>query len=86
MIAVLTFMGGWLVMMNYACIIVWYTQRRHSSTSPLLGGLFLAGAMLLCPLAGVRAFAWLPFVLDTGCLYLLVACVYWFGIKKIHKP
>lgn len=84
--ALLAFMGGWVIVMNYACVVVWLARRKHSSTVPLFGGLFFAGAMLLCPLPGVRTFAWLPLVVDIGCLPLLAQCMYSFGIQRKHKP
>ena len=38
---------------------------------PLVGGISGALAVLLCPLAGTNRWAWLPAVLDVGCLPFL---------------
>ena len=83
-VGLLTLLGGYLVVINYLCLVA-ASQGKHSSMLPLLGGLFLAIALFICPLPHVRQYAWLPFVLDLGCLPLLIECLRFFVIQKGHK-
>jgi len=85
MVGILAVMGGYLTIMNYLCLAAAVFHHKHSSMIPLLGGLFLAIALLACPLHSVQAYVWVPFVIDLGCLALLIDCFRFFIIQKGHK-
>ena len=82
----LAILGVGTIYGNYAIMYAGIKHGKSGSLVALLGAVFLAGAMLLCPVRGVRKFAWVPFVVDVGSLLLLLNCIYFFGIKKGHKP
>ena len=82
---VLALFGGWIIITNYWITISWYRHRRHSSRIPLLGGLCLMAGMLASPLPGVTRYAWVPLVIDLGCLFTLVEFFYavvWLQVFK----
>jgi hypothetical protein len=66
---------GWLVIwMNFRIVYAWLIRREHHSWIPLVGGFFALSGMALCPLARVRAFAWVPLVTDVAyCISMLAA-------------
>ena len=72
----LALLGSWITILNYSAVVSSYRHGRHHSLIPLLGGVGLAAAMLLIPLPRVAKFAWLPLVIDLGCLYALVGLLY----------
>jgi hypothetical protein len=72
LIAVFVSLGAWATIGNYAAIM----QRKGGSLSPLLGGLLLAAAMFLYPAARVRHYAWIPLVLDPGCLVMFACALF----------
>lgn len=72
----LALLGSWITILNYSAVVSSYRHARHHSLIPLLGGVGLAAAMLLIPLPRVAQFAWLPLVIDLGCLYALVGLLY----------
>jgi len=78
-------LGSWIIILNYSMVISWYRHRRHSSRIPLLGGLCLMAGMLASPLPGVTRYAWVPLVIDLGCLFTLVEFCYavlWLQVFK----
>ncbi len=72
----LALLGSWIILLNYWIVISWYFHRRHHSRIPLLGGLCLMAAMLGSPLPGVTRYAWVPLLIDLGCLFTLVDFLY----------
>jgi len=81
----LALLGSWIIILNYWVVISWYLHRRHSSRIPLLGGLCLMAGMLASPLPGVTRYAWVPLVIDLGCLFTLVDFLYavvWLQVFK----
>src|SRR5262245_12285583 len=78
----LALIGAWAIFGNYSVVILWYVRRKHGSLAPLMGGVFFGIAMLLCPLPGLRRWAWIPLVVDLGCLYLFGGWLYHFVFKK----
>jgi hypothetical protein len=80
--ALLGVLGAWLVACNYACIVIGLTRRQHHSMIPLIGGIALAAALLTCPAPGATRWAWLPLVVDPGCL--LVALVLGYTAIATH--
>jgi len=78
-------LGSWIIILNYSTVVSWYRHRRHSSRIPLLGGLCLMAGMLASPLPGVTRYAWVPLVIDLGCLFTLVEFCYavlWLQVFK----
>ena len=78
-------LGSWIIILNYSTVVSWYRHRRHSSRIPLLGGLCLMASMLASPLPGVTRYAWVPLVIDLGCLFTLVEFFYavvWLQVFK----
>jgi len=65
-------LGAYLISMNYLhWIYPWLARKKGSSPLPLIGGLFCYLAMRIFPIAGVRSWAWLPWILDPGCAFLV---------------
>jgi hypothetical protein len=68
----------------YNAMIFWATvvrKGRAPSVAPFIGGLVAAGGVACLPVAGGWMWAWVPMVLDWGCLpYLAAAC--WYGIFR----
>ena len=82
---VLALFGGWIVITNYWITIRWYRHRRTASHTPLLGGLCLMAAMLASPIPRVARYAWVPLVIDLGCLVMVVGFLYVVVWKRILK-
>jgi CHASE2 domain-containing sensor protein len=68
-------LGAWLTALNWSCIVIWYARRRHHSMIPLVGGGSLALALLACPMAGTTRWAWIPLIVDPGCLLMMLLLV-----------
>ena len=75
--------GGFGVLVttaNFAGIAM-SRRERHYSLVPLLGGSSIAVGLLVCPLDGLAHYAWVPLLLDPGCLLMIVGglstFVYW---------
>jgi len=75
-VALLGSFSTYVISMNVAAVYLGLFRREHHSLGPLLGGGAGAIAMLLCPLPGVRSWAWVPLVVDPGCLYASLAFAY----------
>jgi hypothetical protein len=82
MTVLLTLFGGGCIVGNYATVIAWYVRHKYGSLVPLMGGMTVAFALWFCPLPGIRLWAWIPLVVDLGCLYLFASCLYHFVFKK----
>jgi hypothetical protein len=67
--------GALGVVTNLGCLWTVYVfrKRRGVSLVPFVGGLCGAAGLLVCPARGVAYYAWVPLVVDPGCL-LLLAC------------
>ncbi len=67
--------GGAVLVCNYRIAIRWYLFRKRESLITLIGGVFFAFGMLLCPVVEVRRWFWIPLVLDfsiPGFLYSVI--------------
>ena len=84
MTALLAVYGAGFIVTNYATVIVWYARRKHGSLVPLMGGLAVGLSMILCPVSGVRPWAWTPLVVDLGCVYLFGGWLYHRLFRKRH--
>ena len=82
---VLALLGIWIIILNYSVVISWYLHRRSHSRIPLLGGLSLMAGMLASPLPTVARYAWVPLVIDLGCLHLLVTFLYVVVWRQVLK-
>jgi hypothetical protein len=69
--ALLACFGLYVALLNVSCIWMWYFRRRHGSMVPLLGGGAIALALLIVPLPEFAAYAWLPLLIDPGCLLMI---------------
>ncbi len=77
LLAVLAAVFGLIAfLLNYRLILSWLLRRKRGSMIPLYGGGCLALSLLLVPIAGLAYYAWLPLVLDPGCLLMVVCVVY----------
>ena len=68
--------GCWIIVLNFSVVFLWYVRREHHSFIPLLGGCLAGLAMLACPLPGVVKLAWIPLIVDFGCLYSVLSFIY----------
>jgi len=66
---VFTVLGGWVIALNFAVFYLQFTRQRQHSWIPLIGGFLAFFGMAACPLPAVQRLAWLPFVLDPGCVF-----------------
>ncbi len=82
--ALLAVYGAGFIATNYATAIVWYARHKHGSLVPLMGGVAVGVAMLVCPITGVKPWAWIPLVVDLGCAYLFGGWLYHHLFKKRH--
>lgn len=78
-------LGAWVIACNFACITMWLAHRRHASLVPLVGGLLTSAALLACPIRGSFRFAWVPLVIDPGCLWALGLFLYAAGVLRCFK-
>ena len=69
---------------NYACIASWLFRGEHRSMVPFVGGVCMALAWLMCPAVSSRGWAWIPLVLDPGCLLLLLVSVPFFIVMFLR--
>ena len=76
----------WLSYLNW--VVFW---KRHvlnapaSSWIPLLGGLVGAIGVVILPVVGSCAWAWVPFVFDWGSVPGISYSVFWHLKKREHK-
>lgn len=69
--------GSYFIFQNYyAWLYLGMARKEHHSPLPLLGGLLCHLALRGVPIAGVRAWAWLPWILDPGCVFLVGLFIY----------
>lgn len=73
---VLGFFAAWAIALNMRTIILRYCGREPGSVVPLVGGILGAVALLTWPSGAVRAFWWVPFIVDLGSIPLLLICVH----------
>ena len=77
--------GLWLSVMNWAVFWALYVKRvRAPSWTPLFGGLLVSVAMLSVPLPYLHSWAFLPLLLDWGCLPGLVYTL-WFHLGRTRR-
>jgi len=76
--------GVWIVAFNYHVWISCLRGRPNTpSYIPIIGGLMVAGAMLIVPINGLWKLAWIPLLVDWACVPLLLdIAVWWLGPRK----
>jgi hypothetical protein len=78
--------GAFIIFMNYyAWLYLGYARRGHHSPVPFIGGGLCAVALLVSPFAEVRPWAWVPLLLDPGCVYLIGLFIYSAVVTKGFK-
>jgi len=78
--------GAYFMFLNYYhWIYPWLARKKGSSPLPLLGGLLCHAAMRVAPLAGVRAWAWLPWIVDPWFVFLVGVFIYTAIVTKGFK-
>ena len=77
--------GCWVIILNFSVVFLWYARRQHHSFIPLLGGCVAAVAMLVCPLPAVARLAWIPLIIDLGCLYSFLGFIYAVLVLRCFK-
>ncbi len=92
----------WLLTIPLALLFVWAAtfnawvwwrlfikrEKNAPTVGPFIGGVSGGLAMLLCPILGTSEFAWIPLVLDVGCLpyfpvYFPLLALY--GLRERHS-
>ncbi len=78
LITALAFLSGaFVISMNYySWLYLGITRREHHSPIPFFGGVLCSVALLFSPIAEARSWAWLPLILDPGCIYLVGLFIY----------
>ncbi len=67
----LLLIGVWIIVSGWVLVFQWFIQKKHSSITPLVGGLLTTLGLLLMP-SGYRTLWWMPLVVDVGCIPSLV--------------
>jgi hypothetical protein len=78
-------LGAHLSVMNYRVLYQVYVRKEHHSPLPLIGGFLCLAAMLMCPIARIRAWAWVPLIVDPGGVFLVGVFIYTAIVTKGFK-
>jgi hypothetical protein len=65
---VLLLLGAWITIANWVITF----RTKGGSPIPIVGGVFMAIALVMIPLDALHRFWWLPLIVDLGCLPMLV--------------
>jgi hypothetical protein len=79
--SLLGFLGGWIILGNW----IISAKRGGGSLVPLMGGLILALALVVVPVAKLNSLWWSPLLGDLGCVPLLFLAGAGFLWSKISK-
>lgn len=60
--------GVLFITLNWLTVYAWLAKRKYSSWIPLIGGLFFAIGLGILPVAAIRSYWWIGFVIDWGSL------------------
>jgi hypothetical protein len=76
---VFLFLGGYIAVGHGFIFVhsILKTKKQYGSGIPLVGGISGSLGVLLLPVYGAWKFAWVPLILDFGCLPTLI----WFWIE-----
>ena len=82
--AILLVVSVWLIAMNWWIVIERSRKGRRSSLAPFYGGICGALALLLIPSSKLAKVAWVPLVIDVGCLPILIAAAIAYFKRRHH--
>jgi len=75
-VAAIFLLGVWIIVFNYYVMYLGFVRKQHApSPGPLVGGLFCF-LILRSPFFHLHYWAWLPLILDPGCVFLLGVFIY----------
>lgn len=74
-----------IITLNLACVYVGLVRKEHHSMTPLIGGFIGLLALFICPIASTHALAWLPLVLDLGCVFSMCSLLYHVIVLEAFK-
>ena len=87
LVTALAFMyGAWCIFLNYYdWLYLGLTKREHHSPIPFIGGVLCSLALFYSPIAVTLPWAWLPLLIDPGCVYLIGLFIYSAIVTKGFK-
>jgi len=74
--------GSFVMVMNWAVIVQWMINGKHSSWVPFVGGSLVAMGMVIAPFAFLNKFWWIPFFADWGCVPGIGMTAFYFVWKR----
>ena len=80
--ALVGLLGAHIAALNWVVLLTYHRTGRRSSRMPLLGACWLMIALAMAPAHGLRAWLWLPFVVDPGSLLLFVQLAWYLVTHK----
>lgn len=75
----LILIGSYVTVVNWAVIVQWLANRKHSSWVPLVGGLSITAGLAIVPWPTANRLWWGPLIADWGCVPGLVFTVLHFA-------
>jgi len=79
-------LGGLLIICNSGAFAESAIRRRGASVFPLIGGVCVSIAMLVCPAPGAARLAWVPLIVDPCCALLLLVLAIQAGRARYCGP
>lgn len=76
--------GGLIIIFNWCCFV----SLSKSSMAPVIGGIFAAIGVYICPNESVSQLWWIPPIIDPGCVIYTVCFVstYLIPKRKTKRP
>jgi len=81
-IVVLGGIGLYIIVSNWAILVLGFLKKEHHSFSPFLGGGLLAGTIILTP---IWPLWWLAFIIDFGSLPWILSCLAVWLLGRVRK-
>jgi len=78
-------LGLYIIIMNWAILVVWLLHKKSSSTIPFFGGIFLFVAFIIIPNNSYIWLCWVAFFIDRGCIPIFIEGLIIFIQKKIRN-
>ncbi len=76
--------GAWITFANWIGIYRYYKYKKHSSSIPLFGGLFLFISLFIIIKTPYKALSFISFIIDYGSFPLIIHTIF-FMIKNKNK-
>ena len=76
--------GAWITFANWIGIYRYYKYKKHSSSIPLFGGLFLFISLFIIIISPYKALSFISFIIDYGSFPLIIHTIF-FMIKNKNK-